>query len=285
MTNLELLAELIDDLARDLRPEVESLMPTDLAWLPGPQANSIGVTLWHIARGMDFLATQVLQNQPSEAELWHTLGWAARTGYDPRGHGYEGWGVITGYTWAEVLAIPALTAADLLEYLDRASQALSAQVRALTPNTASQRVPHLMGGKLTRYRWVKEFYKGFQAHVGEIVAIQALMKRSAQAATLPQFLYRLRPTRPAMLVDGPTPEEAAIVSEHFAYLERQVAEGTVLLAGRTQAPDPTGFGITIFRTASDEAAHTFMANDPAVSGGVMTAELFPYRVALLARNW
>jgi len=33
----------------------------------------------------------------------------------------------------------------------------------------------MLGGKLTYYRWVKEFYKGYQAHIGEIVAIKELM--------------------------------------------------------------------------------------------------------------
>jgi hypothetical protein len=182
MTDMELLAELIDDLARDLRPEIEPLTLEELAWQPGPQANSIGITLWHIARGLDLLTVRVLQNKPPEEEHWHTRGWRAKTGYDPRGIGYGGWGVITGYSWEEVQAVPALTAGELLEYLEQACGALSAQVRALTSEAARQRAPGLMGGKLTYYRWVKEFYKGFQAHVGEIVAIKALMARAKAPA-------------------------------------------------------------------------------------------------------
>jgi uncharacterized damage-inducible protein DinB len=91
MTDLELLAELIEELARDLRLEIEPLPAEELNWNPGIQANSIGVTLWHMARGMDFLAIRVLQSKPAEEEQWHTNGWRVKTGYDPGGVGYGGW--------------------------------------------------------------------------------------------------------------------------------------------------------------------------------------------------
>lgn len=96
------------------------------------------------------------------------------------------------------------------------------------------------------------------------------------------FLYRIQPTRPAMLTDGPTPEEAQIVAEHFAYLQRLLAEGTLLLAGRTLNDDYSSFGIVIFRAESAAAAQALMLADPAVAQRVMRAELYPYRIALSA---
>ncbi len=101
---------------------------------------------------------------------------------------------------------------------------------------------------------------------------------------MPQYLYRIQPTRAAMLPDGPTEQEAATVSAHFNYLKTLVEQGVVILAGRTLNTDPTSFGIVIFNAASDEAARALVDADPAVSGGVMRAELFPYRVALIAEN-
>lgn len=95
-----------------------------------------------------------------------------------------------------------------------------------------------------------------------------------------QYLYRIHPTRPAMLTAGPTPREAAIVSEHFAYLQNLVEQGTVLMAGRTLNDDESTFGIVVFTSADDAAATALMQADPAVRQGVMHATLFPYRVAL-----
>lgn len=85
-----------------------------------------------------------------------------------------------------------------------------------------------------------------------------------------------------MLSDGPTPEEEAIVSQHFSYLRRLTDEGTVILAGRTLNTDVSSFGIVIFDAESEQAAHAVMNNDPAVKSGVMRAKLFPYRIALMA---
>ena len=180
MNDVEMLAELVGDIARDLRPEIEPLSIEQLAWEPGPQANSIGVTLWHIARGLDFLGTRVVHGKSTEDELWHTNGWREKTGYDPRGLGYGGWGVVTGYTWEQVQDIPKLSAGELLQYLDEAIAALAAAMGSLTSESARQPVPELMGGRLTYFRWIKEFYKGFQAYVGEIVAIKAQMEKAGR---------------------------------------------------------------------------------------------------------
>lgn len=94
------------------------------------------------------------------------------------------------------------------------------------------------------------------------------------------FLYRIQPTRPEMLSEGPTDQEAAIVGDHFNYLKGLNEQGIVLLAGRTLNTDPSSFGIVILRADSEAAAREIMTNDPAVRNGVMRAELFPYRIAL-----
>jgi len=95
-----------------------------------------------------------------------------------------------------------------------------------------------------------------------------------------QYLYRIRPTRVAMLREGLTEEEAAIIREHFAYLRDLTSKGVVFMAGRTLHTDETSFGIVVFRAESDDAATAIMEADPAVRHHVMSAELFPYRVAL-----
>ena len=97
-----------------------------------------------------------------------------------------------------------------------------------------------------------------------------------------QYLYMIQPTRVEMLSDGPTLEEEAIVSEHFAYLQRLADEGIVILAGRTLNTDDSSFGIVIFNAESEQAAQAVMNDDPAVRRDVMRARLFPYRIALMA---
>jgi uncharacterized protein YciI len=98
-----------------------------------------------------------------------------------------------------------------------------------------------------------------------------------------EYLYKIQPTRAAMLEEGSTPQEGAAVSQHFDYLSGLVDEGIVVLAGRTLTTDERSFGIVIFRAASDDDARRIVENDPAVKAGVMRAELYPYRIALMGR--
>ncbi|MCB8943701.1 MAG: hypothetical protein H6658_08090 [Ardenticatenaceae bacterium] len=98
-----------------------------------------------------------------------------------------------------------------------------------------------------------------------------------------QYLYKIQPTRLAMVTD-PTPEEAQIVGEHFQYLQDLTQKGVMILVGRTLNTDSSTFGIAIFQAGSDEEAQAIMHNDPAVQKGVMQAQLFPYRIALMQKG-
>ena len=99
---------------------------------------------------------------------------------------------------------------------------------------------------------------------------------------LKHYLYRIQPTRHEILTEGRTPEETEIIGEHFAYLERLTREGVALLVGRTLSTDQDSMGIVIFTARSDEEARALMEADPAVTKGVMSAKLFPFRIALQA---
>jgi uncharacterized protein YciI len=95
-----------------------------------------------------------------------------------------------------------------------------------------------------------------------------------------QFIYQIEPTRPEMLERGPTEEETGILSEHFSYLEQLTNKGIVHLAGRTLDSGEKAFGIVVLNAETDVVAAEIMNMDPAVKHGVMTAELFPFRIAL-----
>ena len=102
-------------------------------------------------------------------------------------------------------------------------------------------------------------------------------------AEVTQYLYKIQPTRLEMLTQGPTPEEATIVAQHFAYLKDLTEQGVVVLAGRTLNNDASTFGIVILNAESEAFARNIMNNDPAVKNGVMRAELYPYRIAVMAK--
>ena len=99
-----------------------------------------------------------------------------------------------------------------------------------------------------------------------------------------QYIYKLHPMRPGMLAAGPTETESRMLVDHVTYLEQLSENSVVLLAGRTQTTDDSTFGIVILKADSESNARDIMKNDPAVIGGVMNAELFPYKISILSRS-
>lgn len=96
---------------------------------------------------------------------------------------------------------------------------------------------------------------------------------------MPQFLILYAPPRPTF-ADDATHAEQETIAEHFAYLEQARDAGTLILAGRTLDEPP--LGLAIVTAHSENAARAFADRDPAVRKNVFTAQLRPYRVALLA---
>ena len=92
------------------------------------------------------------------------------------------------------------------------------------------------------------------------------------------YLIVYRPPR-ASFPDDATAAESAAVGEHFEYLKRLLAAGSLVMAGRTE---DASMGLAVLRADSDAAAERVMADDPAVKAGVFAGELHRYRLALLA---
>ncbi len=99
--------------------------------------------------------------------------------------------------------------------------------------------------------------------------------------SLKQYIYVLRPVERLHDSAAWTEQDNAAVSAHFQRLQEATASGKVILAGKTDEPDDTTFGIVIFEATNDAEAQEFMDSDPAIVGGVMSAELHPYVVALI----
>lgn len=95
------------------------------------------------------------------------------------------------------------------------------------------------------------------------------------------FLYTLRPARLAMLTEGPKPEEQALAGRHWAYSQELLTRGVLVFAGRTLNRDAGSFAFAVVRAPSAEAARAIAEGDPAVVGGVFTAQVFPFQPMLL----
>ena len=106
----------------------------------------------------------------------------------------------------------------------------------------------------------------------------------AQAAAPPQkqqyaIVHKLVPR---LLGDNApwTADDERLVGEHFRRLQGLTTDGVVLFAGRTLNTDESQFGLIVVEVDTEAEAREVMDGDPAVRGGVMTARLFPYHLAL-----
>jgi hypothetical protein len=169
MRDTQLMAKWFEDVAVRVRAQLKELDEDALEWRPDDRGNNVRETVWHMARWIDVL-TRVLGGTQPSTERWFTDGWAQRTSYDPRGIGDDGLGVLTGYTFQEVLAIPRLTATELVRYLDSVVGPLAQALRALPDDEAGARAVRRATGIL----------QGCLGHLGEIDALLAIRKRSAQ---------------------------------------------------------------------------------------------------------
>jgi len=179
MTGLEVLVDLVTALVEGIHQAVTGLSREELTWRPDAEGNSIGVTVWHCSRGLDVLNVRFLKQQPAEAEQWYTQGWAEKTGYDPRGIGSGGLGMLSGYTQEDVAAIPVLPAAELLAYLDQVGKALRQHLGSM-PEAALAQPTRVAGGRQTAYQLIKEIVLGCVGHLGEIEALKAIQTRAKQ---------------------------------------------------------------------------------------------------------
>ena len=172
----DVLIDLLEDNRRRLHRFLAAISPDCATWRPEPEANSIAITIWHMARMFDVFLTRQAKGDPAEAECWFSLGFAAQTGYDPRGSGQNGWGMLTGYTQEEVAALPPLTQEQVLAYLNtvydtvKAYLACTPEDKLLTPGAGFE-------GKYTQYQCLQMPLLDNVRHLGEIYAIKASYDR------------------------------------------------------------------------------------------------------------
>ncbi|KKB10905.1 hypothetical protein VE25_15580 [Devosia geojensis] len=84
-------------------------------------------------------------------------------------------------------------------------------------------------------------------------------------------LYLATPPRPSFYMDA-TPEEYAVIEQHFAFLDGLRQQGKLVLAG----PALDGaFGVAILKITDLDEARTIVATDPAVVTGLFTPSLHP----------
>jgi uncharacterized protein YciI len=114
--------------------------------------------------------------------------------------------------------------------------------------------------------------------------VQSLHSGEPKAAKPKQFIYVLRLVPRLYAESAWTKEDEDVLKRHFTRFQEAIESGQLILGGRTSESGDKTFGIAIFEAPDEDAARKFMQEDPAVAGGLMTAELHPFAVALQRKN-
>ena len=112
----------------------------------------------------------------AEEECWYRHNWVEQTGFDPRGTGQNGWGMLTGYTQEEVAMIPQLTRGQILGYLNDVYDTVK-EYLAITPMKMLQTPAAGFDGRYTKYQCLQMALLDNVRHLGEIYAIKARWDR------------------------------------------------------------------------------------------------------------
>ena len=100
------------------------------------------------------------------------------------------------------------------------------------------------------------------------------------------YLYRLTLLPPFDKEANWTDEAVQLRNNHFEYLVKLKDKGKIILVGRTDVAldHPGNTGICIFKADDIDEAKQIAANDPAVMGNLMKAEVLPFKVVLKESN-
>ena len=149
---------------------VQDLTPQELAWQPGPEANPIGWTLWHMLRVEDMWVQFFAQRQN---ELWERDGWHDRFGLPTRDNGF-------GHSTEQVAGFPALDLKTLLQYGEAVRAGTLEYLRSLGPPdfdaTPWADRPNMWWHEFSVGALFRQIVGEFYQHLGQIAYLKGLKR-------------------------------------------------------------------------------------------------------------
>ena len=153
---------------RAIKRATDGLTAQEVGWQPKPDANSIGLILFHNARSEDTFIQQTIQQKPTE---WEAGKWHAKLGMLETQPG-------AGYTQEQVAAFKAPALADLLGYCDAVRAKTTDYVKTLTPAKCDAKVTWGRMGEFTIGALLALVINHSSQHAGEVAYLRGLQRRA-----------------------------------------------------------------------------------------------------------
>lgn len=170
MTLNQFIEESLNHENKLLLEAVRDLTPEELTWQPGPQANPIGWTLWHMLRVEDMWSQFFAQRQP---EIWERDGWHEKFNLPTRDNGF-------GHSPEQVAGFPPLELATLLQYGEAVRTGTLEYLRSLGEaefdSTPWSDRPNMWWHSFTIGDMFRQITGELYQHLGQIAYIRGLQR-------------------------------------------------------------------------------------------------------------
>ncbi len=155
-----------DEYLAELKKVVDGLSIDEAYKQPSPHSNTIGWSVWHMARVEDYWLNNVVQG---DAQVWNSGGWDKKFGMDPENRG-------AGQTIEQVLAMPHVAVTELLAYFDAVRAKTSPFITGLAESDLAREIEHPRFGKVTG-RWiVGHIVVEESQHVGQVAFTRGILR-------------------------------------------------------------------------------------------------------------
>lgn len=167
-------SELLEDALSRVRDEIPGILDgldeAALTWRPGPEANTIGWLVWHLARVQD----DHIADAAGTAQAWIENGWRERFGlpFPPEAHGY-------GHTPDQVGEVRGVSAALLAGYYSDVAVRSLAYVATLSSADLDRVVDTRWDPPVTLGVRLVSVVGEVHAHVGQAAYVRGLWERHA----------------------------------------------------------------------------------------------------------
>jgi uncharacterized damage-inducible protein DinB len=166
----------LEECKRRLYRTLQGLTAAEMVWRPGPEANSIGFIVWHVARVEDRWLQRFAQD---DTEVWRRDGWYQRCGLPEGDTG-------VGYNAEQVANFPMPAVEELQGYFDavrRETLAYLQRIDAGELDVHPKRIPfpEVSGGRglpddFTIGRMFRQLIGEENQHLGQVAYLRGLQR-------------------------------------------------------------------------------------------------------------
>jgi len=153
---------------QSLLEALKDLTPEEIGYCPGPQCNSIGFILWHLARGEDAWIQMVALNRP---QVWDSEGWYRKFNMssDPMDLGYE-------YTLEQLNAFSSPPIDALLDYYWTVRRRTLDYLHSLRPEKLNEMIRDPWSMNMSRGATIAHLLWELNQHIGQIAYLRGMQR-------------------------------------------------------------------------------------------------------------